>query len=29
MARPIKIHEDTLLKVMQKSLKPLEVSMSK
>ena len=29
MARPIKMHEDTLFKVMQKSLKPLENSMSK
>ena len=28
MARPIKMQEETLLRVMQKSLKPLEVSMS-
>lgn len=28
MARPIKMHEDTLFKVMTKSLKPLEKSMS-
>ena len=28
MARPIKIHEEALFRVMKKSLKPLEVSMS-
>ena len=28
MARPIKMHEDTLFKVMTKSLKPLEKTMS-